>query len=108
MTKDKHIEMPYHEADGYVNHLVTSATEGAIHKQKQNRSVHSLRTIAAAAAVALLLVGGAVTYYYNNTPASPTMVVQNQPSPVDDFLNSLSDEDVQMLTYYELEEITVE
>ncbi len=108
MTKDKHIEMPYHEADGYVNRLVTSATEGAIHHQNQNRGLHSLRTIVAAAAVALLLVGGSVTYYYNNTPASPTMVAQNQPSPVEDFLNSLSDKDVQMLTYYELEEITVE
>lgn len=108
MTKDKHIEMPYHEAKGYVNRLVTSATEEAIHHQNQNRGVHSLRMIAAAAAVALLLVGGAVTYYYNNTPASPTLVAQSQPSPVDEFLSSLSDEDVQMLTYYELEEITVE
>ncbi len=100
--------MPYHEADGYVNRLVTSAIERAIHHQKQNRGVHSLRTIAAAAAVVLLLAGGVVTYYHNNTPASPTMVAQNQPSPLDDFLNSLSDEDVQLLTYYELEEITVE
>lgn len=92
----------------YVNRIVTSATEGAINQQKQKRGVHSLRTIAAAAAATLLLAGGAVTYYYNNIPASPTMVAQKQPSPVEDFLNSLSDEDVQMLTYYELEEITVE
>ena len=48
MTMDNHIGMPYHEADGYVSHLVSSATEKAIRQQKSTRRPFLWKTAAAA------------------------------------------------------------
>ena len=107
MTKDNHIGMPYHEANDYVSRLVNSATEKAIRQQKGARLLSLRKIVAAAAAVVLLLTGAGVTYYkYAATPHPLTATCQS--SPVDDFLNSLTDEEVQMLTYYEVEELTVD
>ena len=38
---------------------------------------------------------------------SKPLIVQTETSPVDKFLNGLTDEEVQMLSYYEVEEITL-
>ncbi len=105
MTMDNHVGMPYHEADGYVSHLVSSATEKAIRQQKSTRRPLLWKT-AAAAAVVLLLAGTGVTYY--KYAATQQLTAKSQTSPVDEFLNNLTDEEVQMLTYYEVEEITID
>ena len=100
---DQKIGMPYRESEGYVNDLVNRATEQAIRHQRTNK--HSLsRMIAVAAIVFVLLAGAGITYYnYISTPIQ--LVAENQKSPIDEFFNSLTDEELQMLDDYEVEEI---
>jgi hypothetical protein len=98
--------MPYTEREGYVQQLVDRATEQAISQKQKARRV-SLRTkMAVAATVALLLAGAGITYRLAIQPTT-TGVAETEvtASPVDDFLNSLSDEDAQLLAYYGIEEI---
>lgn len=97
------IGMPYRESEGYVNNLVHRATEQAIRHQRTNK--HSLSRIIAVAAIAFVLLAGAGTTYYNYVSAPTQLVAENQKSPIDDFFNSLTDEEVQMLDDYEVEEI---
>lgn len=103
--------MPYKETEEYVNNLVSRATEQAIrqqHGQPSRAKISPLRSILAAAAVlALLLTAGGLTYYHT-IPSPEEMVAEKteqQLSPVDQFLTELSDEEAQLLAYYEIEEI---
>jgi hypothetical protein len=100
------IKMPYHETDEYVSRLVSDTTERVLRRQKATRSIPIRRLAAAAAAVLLLAVGG-VTYYRQTADVKPLTALSEE-NPVDDFLSSLTDEEVQMITYYEVEEITVD
>lgn len=100
-----YIKMPYHETDEYVSRLVSDTTERVIRSRKSTKFI-SIKRLAAAAAVLLLTVGG-ITYYKQAADVKPLMAQSNN-SPVDEFLNSLTDEEVQMLPYYEVEEIVVD
>ena len=98
------IRMPYHETDDYIGQLVSKATEQAIRHKNPARRFANNRMAVAAAIVLLLTVSG-ITYYryvYDENP----LTAQSQSSPVDEFLNNLTEEEVMMLSYYEVEEIT--
>lgn len=94
--------LPYRETDEYVSNLVERATEHAISKQTRKRPL--LRKYLIAATVALLLAGAGVTYY-QMAPVRRQLAAQQQKSPVDDFLNSITDDEAKLLPYYEIEEI---
>jgi hypothetical protein len=96
-------KMPFAENEEYVRQLVSNATEKAINQPRAK--VVALRTwIAAAAAVILLLAGIGITYY-NKVAVNDPLVAENTEAPVEQFLNGLTDEEVQLLAYYEIEEI---
>ena len=57
--------------------------------------------IASAAAAIVLLVGGLVVY--NQQPDA--MAFAEKEDPIDFFLNNLTDEEAQYLSYYDIEEI---
>ena len=100
---DQKIGMPYRESEGYVNSLVNRTTEHAIRHQRTNK--HSRSRIIAVAAIAFVLLAGAGITYYNYVSTPTQLVAKNQMSPIDEFFNSLTDEELQMLDDYEVEEI---
>jgi hypothetical protein len=100
---DQKIGMPYRESEGYVNDLVNRATEQAIRHQRTNK--RSLSRFVAVAAIAFVLLAGAGITYYNYVPPPIQLVAENQMSPIDEFFNSLTEEEVQMLNDYEIPDI---
>ena len=100
---DQKIGMPYRESEGYVNDLVNRATEQAIRHQRTNK--RSLSRMIAVAAISFVLLAGAGITYYNYVSTPTQLIAENQMSPIDEFFNSLTDEEVQMLDDYEVEEI---
>ena len=97
-------KMPYQENEAYLDHLIEQATKQAIMQGHKRRSSPRLAMIiTSAAAVVLLVVGiGLTVINHGNKTATP---VQQVESPIDQFLSSLSDEEVAQLPYYEIEEI---
>jgi hypothetical protein len=98
--------MPFAESDDYVRQLVESTTEKAL--QQPMAKVHSLRIVLAAAAAIVLLIAGIGITYYNKVIAEAQLTAQQTESPMEQFLNGLTDEEVQLLAYYEIEEIPEE
>lgn len=96
--------LPYRETRDYVDNLVQQATESAITRHsRRHRQRHLGMMMASAAAVALLVVGVAITVMHHESP-QPVMT-GNASGPLDEFLNTLSDEEAAQLPYYEIEEI---
>ena len=97
-------KMPYTESDDYVNALVEQTTEQTLRQAARPQAkTGSLHRWAIAATVTALLGFGALTWL---SPATGKQVADNeQYSPVDDFLNRLSDDEAQLLAYYEIEDI---
>lgn len=97
-------KMPYSESQEYLDGLIDRTTDQAI---KQHIVASSKRRwgvmAASAAAVALLLVSIGLTVM-NNESQRPSVSFQAQ-SPIDEFLGSLTDEEVAQLPYIEIEEI---
>jgi len=93
--------MPYHESDHYLNRLVDQVTEEAIKRRAAGPTsrVRLMVKAASAAAVALLVIGIGSALYHQHATAIPTQ------SPMDEFLGSLDDSEVEMLPCYEIEEI---
>lgn len=104
MNNIENIGMPYREREGYVEALVSRAVEQAVGRSHQTRKQLLYRWVAAAAVAGVLLTGAFLTYY-NITNNSKTSIVAQTQSPVDEFLGSLTDEEVLQLNDYELEEI---
>jgi negative regulator of sigma E activity len=118
MNDFQHIgkRMPYRESSDYVSQLVNRATENALHQQnapKAKRTTLYLRLMAAAAMV-LLVVGIGITYYQQAQTVEPqlaattTSTTATTTGPIDHFLASLTDDEAQQLTYYEIDEIPEE
>jgi len=101
--------MPYTEDKDYISSLIERSTETALHQAPKAKTV-SLRTkwMAVAAIAVVLLAGIGITYHHQTTETAQPVMAETVTSPIDDFLNSLSDEDVQLLAYYEIEEIPEE
>ncbi len=103
--RDKNkINMPYRESNEYVSRLVSDATERAISNSRATEFIPARRLAAVAAAVLVMAVGGITCYKL--MADTKQLIAQTETSPVDEFLNGLTDEEVQMLSYYEVEEIT--
>lgn len=97
-------QMPYVERDDYLDDLINKATEKAIEckSQKLHSSNHGILFYASiSVAASLLLIAG---WFWLN-PRHETHIAQNVESPIDEFLDGLTDEEVMMLSYYEIEEI---
>lgn len=101
-------KMPYQESETYLNNLIDRVTEVAISKQHAVGQVswrkrHKHMMIASAAAVALLVIGIATTML--NSPGTAPATAMTANGPLDEFLNTLSNEEAAQLPYYEIEEI---
>lgn len=97
-------KMPYNESEEYLDGLIDRATDQAIKQHIVARGKRRWGVMAAsAAAVALLLVSIGLTVM-NNESQRPDVTLQTQ-SPIDEFLSSLTDEEVAQLPYIEIEEI---
>ncbi|MBR5685408.1 MAG: hypothetical protein IKX18_04555 [Muribaculaceae bacterium] len=96
--------MPYKERDEYLEELIDHVTETAIKQHAAPRSGRRWRmaTTAAAAAVVLLIIGVGGVVFNNLAIKSHGTPVQ---SPMDEFLESISDEEAAMLPCYEIEDI---
>jgi len=98
--------MPYAEDKDYVSRLVESATEKALHQASKAKTIHlKAKWMATAAAVAVLIAGAGITYHHSQAETQPQMAEETI-GPIDIFLSSLSDEDAQLLTSYEIEEMS--
>ncbi len=99
--------MPYAEDKDYISGLVEKATEKALQQEPKAKTI-SLRTkwMAVAATVAVLIAGAGITYHHSSTTEVQPVVAKETSGPIDVFLNNLSDEDAQLLTCYDLEEIS--
>ncbi|MBQ9556749.1 MAG: hypothetical protein IJV05_11055 [Muribaculaceae bacterium] len=94
--------LPYSESDEYLDGLIERTTEGAL-RQRSASPVKRHWVLIASAAAALLVIGIGVKLL-NHGSQSPTVTMQSS-GPIDEFLNTLTDEEVAMLPYYEIEEI---
>lgn len=98
-------KLPYNESETYLDNLINEATENAIMCQnpKKSKKRWSMIVVSAAASVLLIIgIGSSLLHERNNTIDNVTL---NNEGPIDEFLNDLTDEEVAMLTDYELEEI---
>ena len=97
-------KMPYNESEEYLDGLIDRTTGQAIKKHAVAGGRRRWGVMAAsAAAVALLLVSIGLSVM-NNESQRPSVTLQSQ-SPIDEFLGSLTDEEVAQLPYIEIEEI---
>ncbi len=95
--------LPYRESDEYLDSLIDSATEHAITHHDHSHSKWRVTMIKlSAAAVTLLAVGIGITLFNGHTTQP---VPKDGQGPLDEFLNTLSDEEAAQLQYYEIEEI---
>lgn len=95
--------LPYHESDDYIDALINRSVKHALDKAPALRVAHPGRKRviwATVAAVALLVIG--LKVMINHNESSPTTI---QESPIEQFLNSISDEEAAQLQCFEIEEI---
>ena len=96
-------KMPYRESEDYLNDLVNAATEKAITRHASaKRSGHKGLMAISAAAVALVVIGFGIAFFNAKDAQQATM---SSPGPLDEFLNTLSDEEASQLQFYVMEEI---
>lgn len=96
--------MPYCESEDYLDGLIEKSTRSAIARQRPKGRARRARWIAAAATVVVTL-GIGFTYYLKTNRQPQPVVTLHTEDPLDVFLNGLSDEDAQLLDYYEIEDI---
>lgn len=101
--EDMKIQTPYKESEEYLDSLIQRATDKAISAKKENQSSHA-KYYAAAAAVIAVMTSAAVLWTTHSSPENIIAMSQDV-SPVDEFLDNLSDDDVQMIALYEVEDI---
>lgn len=95
--------MPYQEGEDYVNDLLDRVTEQAINRRHRAPRLPRWVVIPSAAAVALLVIGIGTKLLTDNS--RQVAITEQTSGPIDEFLNSLSDEEVAQLPYFEIEEI---
>ena len=97
-------KMPYQESKDYLDRLLEQAAQKAImHEHKRKSSRRLAMMIISAAAVVLLVVG--IGLSVTGHGSKTVIATQQVESPMDQFLNSLSEEELSQLPYYEIEEI---
>lgn len=98
-------KLPYTEAPEYLDSLIDKVTEAAITRQHGHRDSRRMRRMAmSAAAGALLLIAIGFTVYHQQARPAAAVTVQAD-GPLDEFLNTLSAQELSQLQYYEIEEI---
>lgn len=109
MRKDESFDnigkkLPYHESEEYLDSLMDKAARVAL-QQHGRAKVSKRRSLiwASAAAVALLLIG--IGFHELNDMNRQSVATIQADGPFDEFLNSLTDEEVAQLPYFEIEEI---
>lgn len=100
---NKEKRLPYHEMQEYVDGLIDRTTQQAIERGHKRSGSRNWRMAAAAAAVVVIALGIGLTVV-NHTSEQTVDVVSGE-GPFDEFLNTLTDEEVAQLPYYEIEEI---
>jgi len=97
--------MPYQESEEYLSNLIEQATENAIQQHHLgNAATKRWGMIASAAAAVLLIIGIGITVLNNHSSQNDAVALQSG-GPIDEFLNTLTDEEIAMLPCYEIEEI---
>ncbi len=96
-------KMPFVESKDYINDLISKSTDIAIRQGGKSKRVSARMWIASAAASVVILAGIGITYFHSATSATTT--AENTSGPIDHFLNNITDEEVQMIAYYEIEDI---
>lgn len=95
-------KLPYQESEEYLDKLVDSSVEQALGQAGTRKPRRAAWMLATAASVLLAIgIGMVIT---GNVAHHDAVVVQGD-GPFDEFLNSLTDEEVAMLPCYEIEEI---
>ncbi|MBR2134979.1 MAG: hypothetical protein IJ855_01990 [Bacteroidales bacterium] len=104
-------QMPYKESQEYLDNLVSRVTEKAVEEGRESlqkgrkRGLHTILwpavSIAAAVLLFVFLGRGA------GEPENQTSIAMNTESPIDTFLNGLSDEELMQLSSYEIEEVSL-
>lgn len=97
-------KLPYSESQEYLDTLIAQTTEAAISQSGRSKTTaRQLPRLAIAAAIACLLAFTGITLLQ---PTAEQQTAQTESaSPIDQFLNDLTDEEVQLLAYYDIEEI---
>lgn len=98
-------KLPYNESETYLDGLVDEMTEKAIMQHHQTKNKMRWRTIAVSTAASVLIIIGIGTTLHHQRDNNNAVVTLNAEGPFDEFLNTLSDEEVAMLPDYEIEEI---
>ena len=114
-------QMPYIERKEYLDQLIQRATDNAIRQHQttgrsgqRTATISILRPLMAVAAVALVLIAIGITTFrspsvnvaQSQQEQAELMAVNDQENgPIDDFLNTLTDDEAQLLAYYDIEEI---
>lgn len=97
------------EPRSYVAQLVERCTENALqeaHRRRQQRLKLQRRIMAAAASIVIIAgIGFSLTTLREQLPATPPeMAAKEDAHALDNYLASISDEEAQLLTDYEVEE----
>ena len=98
--------LPYHERDEYIDELIDRSVQRALDRPQVPRVNHLGRKRmiwASIAAIALFAIGIQVMLNYHD-PQQPQAVMADE-APIDQFLNSISDEEAAQLQCFEIEEI---
>mgnify|MGYP007101837131 CR=1 FL=1 len=96
-------QMPFAESEEYVKQLVEHTANQAIRHRPKAKTV-SLH-VKLAAAVMLILLATASLVYYNKFTEPEQLTAEQVQDPLDQFLNGLTDDEVQLLAYYDIDEI---
>ncbi len=96
-------KMPFVESKDYINNLISKSTDVAISQGEKAHKSSVRMWVASAAASIVILTGIGITYFHSTTPAD--IIAENTSSPIEQFLNNITDEEVQMIAYYEIEDI---
>ena len=97
--------LPYQESEDYLNNLIETAADNAISRQNAARKRRHWGLIAISAAASIALIAGVGFTIFNQQEQSSVVTAVNDSGPLDEFLNSLTQEEAAQLQYYEIEEI---
>ena len=97
-------KLPYHESEEYLDSLIDKSARVALQQHGMSSGGKRRSLIwASAAAVALLLIG--IGFHELNDTNRQSVATMQDGGPFDEFLNSLTDEEVAQLPCFEIEEI---
>ena len=102
MKQNQKIPMPYRESNQYVEFLTERSTEYAI----RHAATHTVckTAIALTAAASLLFIAGIAILRYDPTP-QPLVSHVDVISPIEEFINTLTDEEARQIICHDIDEI---